>query len=48
MTIIVNSYSGFREIYGQMIRGDNACDLNAAGMFFEFWILWEMVGLKLR
>jgi len=25
-TIIVHSYSGFRELYGQIIRGHNTCD----------------------
>jgi hypothetical protein len=47
VTMIVHSYSGFREIYGQIIRGDNACDLNAEGLFLEFRILWVVVALKL-
>ena len=38
VTIIVHSYSGFREVYLQIIRGDNVCDMNAEGMFFEFRI----------
>ena len=36
MTIIVHSYSGFREVSLQIIRGDNVCDMNAEGMFSNF------------
>jgi hypothetical protein len=45
VTIIVNSYSEFREAYGKIIRGDNSCDLNAEIMFLEFriWEGWSFV-----
>jgi hypothetical protein len=35
-TIILSSYSEFREVYGQIIRGDNACELNAELCFSNF------------